>query len=92
MWLIPLDKLNKEYAKSFNSIEDVIASLKDQAWIVEELQTLIDIKIESLSKTTRWFDVADGSEIELYGCYSADEIHLLLEDKPGRWGTSHTIQ
>lgn len=85
MWLNPLDKLNKEYAKSFNSIEDVIASLKDQAWIVEELQTLIDIKIESLSKTTRWFDVADGSEIELYGCYSADEIHLLLEDKPGRW-------
>lgn len=29
--------------------------------------------------------MAEGAEIELYGCYSADEIHLLLEDKPGRW-------
>ena len=84
MWLNPVNKMNREYAKSFNSIDDAIASLKDQSWIVEELQTLIEIKIESLSKTTRWFEVADGSEIELYGCYSADEIHLLLEDKPGR--------
>lgn len=74
IWLNDVDKVNKEYKKSFDSIDDVIASLKDQSWIVEELQTLIDIKIESLSKTTRWFDVADGSEIELYGCYSTDEI------------------
>ena len=85
IWLNDVDKVNKEYKKSFDSIDDAIASLKDQSWIVEELQTLIDIKIESLSKTTRWFDVANGSEIELYGCYSADEIHLLLEDKPSMW-------
>ncbi len=74
IWLNDVDKVNKVYKKSFDSIDDAIASLKDQSWIVEDLQTLIDIKIESLSKTIRWFDVADGSEIERYGCYSADEI------------------
>ena len=85
MWLNPIEKVNKEYDKSFFSIENAIASLKEQAWIIEELVTLIDIKLQSLSTTTRWFQVADGAEIELYSCYSADEIHLLLEDKPGRW-------
>lgn len=85
MWLNPVDKLNREFATSFASIDEAIASLSSQSWIVEELQALIDIRIKSLSKTTRWFEVADGAEIELYGCYSADEIHLLLEDKPGRW-------
>ncbi|MDE6291215.1 MAG: DUF3427 domain-containing protein [Muribaculaceae bacterium] len=85
IWLNPVDKVNMEYDKSFFSIEDAIASLKEQSWIKEELQTLIDIKLKSLSKTTRWFQVAEDAEIELYSCYSADEIHLLLEDKPGRW-------
>lgn len=85
MWLNPVDKLNREYSTSFASIESAIVSLKSQKWIAEELKTLVDIRIKSLSKTTKWFEVAPGSEIELYGCYSADEIHLLLEDKPGRW-------
>jgi superfamily II DNA or RNA helicase/HKD family nuclease len=85
VWLNPIDKVNNEYSKSFATIEDAIASLKEQPWIIEELQTLIDIRLSSLNKTTRWFEVADGAEIELYGCYSADEIHLLLEGKLGRW-------
>ncbi|MDE6078016.1 MAG: DUF3427 domain-containing protein, partial [Muribaculaceae bacterium] len=85
VWLNDVDKVNKEYMTSFTSIDNAIASLNEQSWIIEELQALIEIKMESLSKTTRWFKVADGSEIELYGCYSADEIHLMLEDKPGRW-------
>lgn len=85
MWLNPVEKTNKDYSTYFSTIEEAIASLSSQAWIVEELQALIDIRIKSLNKTTRWFEVADGVDIELYGCYSADEIHLLLEDKPGRW-------
>jgi hypothetical protein len=85
IWLNPIEKVNHEYSKSFDSIAEAIASLREQHWMVEELQTLIDIRLSSLSKDTRWFQVADGSEIELYGCYSADEIHLLLEGKPGRW-------
>lgn len=85
MWLNPIDKLQREYSISFLSIDAAIASLKNQKWLAEELKTLVDIRMKSLSKTTRWFEVAPGSEIELYGCYSADEIHLLLEDKPGRW-------
>ncbi|MDE5876062.1 MAG: DUF3427 domain-containing protein, partial [Muribaculaceae bacterium] len=85
IWLNPFEKVNKDFGTSFASIEEAIASLNSQNWIVEELQTLIEIRLKDLSKTTKWFKVAEGSEIELYGCYSADEIHLLLEDKPGRW-------
>jgi hypothetical protein len=54
-------------------------------WIKEELDSLFRIRISGLSKTTKWFNVDEESEIELYGCYSADEIHLLLENKLGRW-------
>lgn len=85
LWLNPIDKVNKEYSTSFGSIEDAISSLNGQPWIVEELLTLIEGRGEAIGKTTRWMEVAPGAEIELYGCYSADEIHLLLEDKPGRW-------
>jgi superfamily II DNA or RNA helicase/HKD family nuclease len=85
IWLNTIDKVNTEYSKSFASIQDAITSLREYHWMIEELQTLIDIRLASLSKTTRWFEVVEGSEIELYGCYSADEIHLLLEGKPGRW-------
>jgi hypothetical protein len=85
IWLNTIDKVNTEYSKSFASIQDAIISLSEHHWMIEELQTLIDIRLASLSKTTRWFEVVEGSEIELYGCYSADEIHLLLEGKPGRW-------
>lgn len=85
VWLNPLDKLNREYSTTFTSVQDAIVSLREQTWIVEDLQALIDIRLKSLNKTTVWFEIADGAEIELYGCYSADEIHILLEDKPGRW-------
>lgn len=81
VWRNPINTVNDEYTKSFTSIEDAIASLKEEAWIIEELQTLIDIRLKSLKQPTRWFEVVKGSEIELYGCYSADEIHLLLENR-----------
>lgn len=85
LWLDTIDKVNNEYGTTFESINEAIRSLSSCPWIVEDLQTLVDIRLEGLSKTTRWFSVAEDAEIELYGCYSADEIHLLLEDKLGRW-------
>lgn len=85
LWLHPIDKVNRDYDRCFGSIIDAIMSLKSEKWILEDLKTLIDIKLSKLNKTTNWINVADDSEIELYGCYSADEIHLLLEDKLGRW-------
>lgn len=85
IWLDSLDRVNEKYNTKFATIEQAIISLKKQQWIIEEFQTLIEIKLQGLSETTKWFEVAKGAEIELYGCYSADEIHLLLEGKPGRW-------
>lgn len=85
IWLDPIEKVNKKYETSFSTIEDAIFSLREQLWIKEELQTLIELKLKDLSKSTKWLEIAKGVEIELYGCYSADEIHLLLENKPGRW-------
>lgn len=84
LWRYPIEIINGDYGRSFNSIEDAILSLKEQPWIIEELEALIELRMKNLSKTTRWIQVADGKEIELYGCYSADEVHLLLEDKLSR--------
>lgn len=84
IWLDHIEKVNNKYSTNFITVHDAILSLRDQYWFEEELQTLVDIKLENLCKTTRWITIAEDAEIELYGCYSADEIHLLLEDKPGR--------
>ena len=51
---------------------------------MEELSYLVELRLSQLSRTTQWLTVDDKAEIELYGCYSADEIHLLLEDRLGR--------
>lgn len=88
MWLNPIEKVNNEYKTSFTSIDDAISSLAGHPWIIEDLQTLIELRLNSISKSTKWFNVTENAEIELYGCYSADEIHLLLEGKLGRWQVS----
>lgn len=85
IWLNPIEKVNNEFGTAFTDIFNAIRSLSRQLWMTEELQTLIEFRLKDLSKTTRWYDVANDAQIELYGCYSADEIHLLLEDKLGRW-------
>lgn len=90
VWLNSVECVNSEFATTFSNIEDAIQSLNKHQWFVEELETLIDIRLSELSKTTRWIEVAEGANIELYGCYSADEIHLLLEDKLGRWQVAGT--
>lgn len=84
-WLDPIDKIDRVHNKDFNDITEAISSLGNEEWIVEDLQTLVELKMQSLETTTHWINVAKAGEIELYGCYSADEIHLLLEDKIGRF-------
>ena len=85
IWLNNLNKINEDFNLSFNTIYEAVASLNNMPWILEELRYLVQLRLSGLSKTTKWFQVDDESEIELYGCYSADEIHLLLEGKLGRW-------
>ncbi|MBR6415847.1 MAG: DUF3427 domain-containing protein [Bacteroidales bacterium] len=85
IWLDPIDKVNKTYNKSFSNIQEAISSLGGMTWFMEEFSFLVQLKLSQLSKTTRWITIDDHAEIELYGCYSADEIHLLLEDKIGRY-------
>lgn len=84
-WLDPIEKINRIYGKTFNDLNSAILSLSNEQWLLEDLQTLVDMKLESLETTTNWMSICDDGEIELYGCYSADEIHLLLEGKIGRF-------
>lgn len=87
VWQHPLEKLNGLYGTSFKDMKDAVLSLNALVWFKEELSCLVDMRLSQLNRTTKWIEVVPeaGLEIELYGCYSADEIHLLLEDKPGRW-------
>jgi hypothetical protein len=39
---------------------------------------LVDLRTQSICQATQWLAI-DDVDIELYGCYSADEIHLLTE-------------
>lgn len=85
VWRDDIDKVNKEYELSISDMHGAISSLGAMNWFIEELSYLVELRLSQLSKTTQWLTVDDKAEIELYGCYSADEIHLLLEDRLGRW-------
>ena len=85
IWMDDIAKVNKKYGMDFPDMEYAVVSLSDQKWMMEELACLVRTRLASLSKTTNWLKIDDDAEIELYGCYSADEIHLMLENKPGRW-------
>ena len=80
-----IEKLNEKYSKSFNNIAEAVSSLFNYKWFLEEFSYLINLRLSQLTKTTKWIQIDNESEIELYGCYSADEAHLLLENKLGRW-------
>lgn len=95
VWMDKVESVNKTYDKHFSDIEDAVASIDSINWLKEELAFLVRLRLAGLSKTTKWFSVDDSAEIELYGCYSADEIHLLLENKLGRWqvfGTQYNME
>lgn len=95
IWQNDILKVNQDFGLTLTSQNEAVSSLGQMPWFLEELQCLINLRLAGLSKTTRWFKVDDEAEIELYGCYSADEIHLLLENKLGRWqvlGTQYNMK
>lgn len=97
VWQCDLEKLKKVYETSFSNMESAVCYLDALEWFKEELASLIDLRLSQLKQTTKWIEVVSqtGIEIELYGCYSADEVHLLLEDKQGRWqvfGTQYNYE
>ena len=95
VWMDPYDKVNNLYGTAWDDNSEAVASLANMEWYLEELRVLVQMKLSTLSKTTQWIKIDDNAEIELYGCYSADEIHLLLENKLGRWqvfGTQYNTE
>lgn len=95
IWMDTVDKVNHTFNLSIQDISDAVASLVSMKWFMEELYVLVELRLSQLSKTTQWISIDDEAEIELYGCYSADEIHLLLENKLGRWqvfGTQYNTE
>lgn len=80
-YTICFDKLaayNNKYDRNFHTEEDAIQALNTFPYFKEELQTCVELRLSQLFQTTRWISVGDV-ELELYGCYSADEIHLMFE-------------
>lgn len=95
VWLDGFDKVNQLYGRHATCKEELVAEVSGLAWFIEELKVLVNCRLSQLCKTTQWIQIDDEAEIELYGCYSADEIHLLLEDKLGRWqvlGTQYNME
>lgn len=95
VWMDKIEKVNATYNTSFSSIADAVNSLSKMQWFMEELHFMVNLRLSQLCQTTQWLKIDDQSEIELYGCYSADEIHLLLENKLGRWqvfGTQYNAE
>lgn len=85
VWMDDIQKVNKLYQQSFASCSDAVRSVASLKWFMEELSFMVSLRHSQLNQTTNWLKVDDQAEIELYGCYSSDEIHLLLENKLGRW-------
>ena len=80
-YTICYDKLaayNKKYDHDYPSEACAIAALNNFAHFKEELKTCVELRLSQLFQTTRWMRVGDV-ELELYGCYSADEIHIMFE-------------
>ena len=95
IWMDTVDKVNRTFNLSIQDISEAVASLVSMKWFMEELYAVVELRLSQLSKTTQWISIDDEAEIELYGCYSADEIHLLLENKLGRWqvfGTQYNME
>ena len=76
----PFNKYYSKYGVQVNSFEEGIAHLAEFPYFIEELQYLIDIRMKDIRQTTTWIEGIGEIGIELYGCYSADEIHLLCEN------------
>ena len=74
-------KYEEKFGPKFNSIRDGIKHLSKFPYFREELEVLIDMRMGVLHQTTVWLDSIGKHGIELYGCYSADEVHIICEDQ-----------
>ena len=66
--------------EAISFVQSRIKMLTSDAKERSELQDLVDIRMKNLCQTTSWIEGVGEIGIELYGCYSADEIHLLCEN------------
>ena len=73
-----LSSYNTKYGHNFSSEEEAIRALNKFPYFKEELQTCVELRLSQLYQTTRWVSVGN-IELELYGSYSADEIHVMFE-------------
>lgn len=95
VWMDPVEKVCKTYGLPALQKEEIVSRAACLSWFTEELAFLVDLRLSQLSKTTHWIRIDEQAEIELYGCYSADEIHIMLENKLGRWqvlGTQYNAE
>lgn len=76
-----IDVINAEGGMNFANKYEAIASLAQYDWFMEELAYLVDQRLSQIAKVTKWIEVDENTRIELYGCYSADEIHLIVDGK-----------
>ena len=74
------EKYNEKFGTKLSGIDEGLARLVNFPYFIEELQDLVDIRMSELCQTTSWIDGIGEIGIELYGCYSADEIHLLCDN------------
>lgn len=73
-----LSSYNTKYGHNFSSEEEAIRALNKFPYFKEELQTCVELRLSQLYQTTRWVSVGNV-DLELYGSYSADEIHVMFE-------------
>ena len=76
-----IDKVNATLNTNFKTISDAVAHLVNYPWFTQELASLLEIRSNDLCKTTKWLEVDDETEIELYSAYTSDEVSIILEDK-----------
>ncbi len=95
IFYVNVSKLNKKYGKHYSSEVAAVRSLNNYPYFIEELSDLIDIKRSELSQCTEWLDLGNGKEIELYGCYSKDEVDILVKGEVAKetiTGTHYCVE
>ena len=73
-----LPQYNTKYGRNFRTEEEAILALNNFPYFKKELRECVELRLSQLFQTTRWLSVGNV-DLELYGCYSADEVHLMFD-------------
>jgi len=73
-----LSQYNTKYGRNFRTEEEAILALNNFPYFKKELRECVELRLSQLFQTTRWLSVGNV-DLELYGCYSADEVHLMFD-------------